>query len=237
MTRHRPGAFAEEVVLPANHAIAMPEGMDFEAAAGFRSAFATAYHGLVQAGRLAAGETALIHGAAGGMGHAAIQVAKRLGATVIATAADAEKRAALVGLADHVLDYREDLAANVKSLTEDRGVDVVFDPVGGAVLEDSMRCLNWGARLVIVGFTTGRPSTIKTNHLLIKGASAIGIRVGEFGRHNPETYEENLRVLLDWAERGEIKTHISHRFKLDQVAEAFAAIAAREVVGKVVLTR
>ena len=100
-----------------------------------------------------------------------------------------------------------------------------------------MRCLNWGARLVIVGFTTGRPSTIKTNHLLIKGASAIGIRVGEFGRHNPETYEENLRVLLDWAERGEIKTHISHRFKLDQVAEAFAAIAAREVVGKVVLTR
>lgn len=209
-----------------------------EAAAGFRSAFITAYHGLVQGGRLQAGETALIHGAGGGMGHAAIQVAKRLGAHVIATASGDQKHAVLKTLgADHAIDYRDGFRDKVKELTEGRGVDVIFDPVGGDAFDESMRCLAWGARIVVVGFTAGRPALAKTNHILIKGASVTGIRAGEFGRRNPEAAARNLESLLTWAAAGDIQTHISHRFPLERVGDAFQAIAERIVIGKAVLSR
>jgi len=238
MAGHRPGAFAEETCVPVARLIPIPDGMDMAEAAGFRSAFITAYHGLVQGGRLQAGETALIHGAAGGMGHAAVQVAKRLGANVVATASGDDKLRTIRSLgADHAIQYKDGFRDAVKELTGGRGVDVIFDPVGGDVFDESMRCLSWGARVVIVGFTAGRPALAKTNHILIKGASVTGIRAGEFGRRNPETAAQNLKTLLSWAAAGDIRTHISHRFPLEGIEDAFRAIAERKVIGKAVLTR
>jgi NADPH2:quinone reductase len=238
MAGHRPGAFAEETCVPVGRLIPIADGMNMAEAAGFRSAFITAYHGLLQGGRLQMGETALIHGAAGGMGHAAVQVAKRLGATVVATASGEEKLRALRSLgADHAIEYDDGFRDAVKDLTGGRGADVIFDPIGGNVFDESMRCLNWGARIVIVGFTAGRPALAKTNHILIKGASVTGIRAGEFGRRNPDAAAQNLETLLSWAAAGDIRTHISHRFPLDGIADAFHAIADRKVIGKAVLTR
>jgi NADPH2:quinone reductase len=238
MAGHRPGAFAEETCVPVGRLIPIADGMNMAEAAGFRSAFITAYHGLLQGGRLQMGETALIHGAAGGMGHAAVQIAKRLGATVLATASGEEKLRALRSLgADHAIEYDDGFRDAVKDLTGGRGADVIFDPIGGNVFDESMRCLNWGARIVIVGFTAGRPALAKTNHILIKGASVTGIRAGEFGRRNPDAAAQNLETLLSWAAAGDIRTHISHRFPLDGIADAFHAIADRKVIGKAVLTR
>jgi NADPH2:quinone reductase len=238
MAGHRPGAFAEETCVPVERLIPIADGMDMAEAAGFRSAFITAYHGLIQGGRLQMGETALIHGAAGGMGHAAVQVAKRLGATVVATASGEEKLRAIRSLgADHAIEYKDGFRDAVKELTGGRGADVIFDPVGGDVFDESMRCLNWGARVVIVGFTAGRPALAKTNHILIKGASVTGIRAGEFGRRNPEAAAQNLETLLSWAAAGDIRTHISHRFPLYGIGDAFRAITDRRVIGKAVLAR
>jgi NADPH2:quinone reductase len=238
MAGHRPGAFAEETCVPVERLIPIADGMDMAEAAGFRSAFITAYHGLIQGGRLQMGETALIHGAAGGMGHAAVQVAKRLGATVVATASGEEKLRAIRSLgADHAIEYKDGFRDAVKELTDGQGADVIFDPVGGDVFDESMRCLNWGARVVIVGFTAGRPALAKTNHILIKGASVTGIRAGEFGRRNPEAAAQNLETLLSWAAAGDIRTHISHRFPLYGIGDAFRAITDRRVIGKAVLAR
>ena len=238
ITSHRPGAFAETVVAPRANVIPIPGSMPFEEAAGFRAGFATAYHGLVQAGRLQSGETALIHGAAGGMGLAAMQIAKQLGATVIATAGSDAKLAVVGSLgADHLINYRDGFRDRVKELTDGRGADVVFDPVGGDVFDESMRCINVGARLVVVGFTAGRAAEVKTNHLLIKCASVTGIRAGAMSRRNPTTAKENLDTLLKWAADGRIRTHISHRFPFDQVRDAMRVIADREVIGKAILVR
>jgi NADPH2:quinone reductase len=236
MTSHRPGAFAELVVAPTANVIVMPDTMPFEEAAGFRAAFATAYHGLVQGGRLQAGETVLIHGAAGGMGLAAVQVAKELGATVVATAGDDGKLVTVKECgADHVINYQKGFREQVKSFTDGRGVDVVFDPVGGDIFDESMRCIDMGARLVVVGFTAGRAAQVRTNHLLIKCASVVGIRAGSNARRNPEIARGNLDVLLGWAADGRIRTHISHRFPFESVTEAMRVIAKREVVGKAIL--
>lgn len=233
----RPGAFAETVTVPQRAIVRMPRSFDWEQGACFRSAFATAYHGLVQGGRLAAGEVALIHGATGGMGLAAVQVAKALGATVIATGGSEAKLEVVRHYgADHTVSYAQ---PRFREAVRDvaGGVDVVFDPVGGDVFDESMRCLNWGARLVIVGFTSGRAAEARTNHVLIKGASIVGVRAGEFSRRNPETGRKNLETVVSWAETGRIRSHISHRFPLEAVADAMEAITNREVIGRAVLHR
>ncbi len=238
MTSHRPGAFAERVVAPPSNVIHMPDTMSFEEASGFRAAFATAYHGLVQGGRLQAGETVLIHGAAGGMGLAAVQVAKQLGASVIATAGSESKLETVRKCgADHVINYTDGFRDPVKQLTGGKGVDVVFDPVGGDIFDESMRCIDMGARLIVVGFAAGRAAQVRTNHLLIKCASVVGIRAGSNARRNPEVARSNMDVLLGWAADGRIKTHISHLFPFHQVKDAMRVIADREVVGKAVLFR
>lgn len=237
MVGMRPGAFAETVCVPTDKVLPMPDKLTMEQGACFRSAFNTAYHGLVQGGRLQAGEVVLIHGAAGGMGLAAVQVAKRLGATVVATARNLDRLAPAKALgADHLISYGSgSFRDQVKAATG--GVDVVFDPVGGDVFDESMRCLNWGARLVIVGFTAGRPALAKTNHVLIKGASVVGIRAGEFARRNPAAGRRNIETLLEWAADGSLKSHISHRFDLAEVSAAMYAIDRREVIGRAVLRR
>ena len=238
MTSHRPGAFAQTVVARRANVYPTPPSMPFAEAAGFRAAFATAYHGLVQGGRVQTGETVLVHGAAGGMGLAAVQVAKQLGATVVATAGS-DERLSVVGRygADHLINYGGGFRDRVKEVTDGRGADVVFDPVGGDVFDESMRCINMGARLVVVGFAGGRAAQARTNHLLIKCASVTGIRAGAMSRRDPATAKANMDTLLRWASEGRIRTHISHRFPFDRVTDALRAIAAREVIGKAVLVR
>ena len=210
--------------------------MSIEEAGVFRGAYATAYHALLQRGRMAAGEWVLIHGAAGGIGIAAIQIAKLFGAKVIATASTEAKRAAcLEEGADHAIDYREGFVDKVKALTGGKGVDIVYDPIGDKVAEESLRCLAWGGRLLILGFLGGGPTNIKSNYLLIKGIDAVGVRIGGLNEANPAMAMANFKALTKLAGEGKLKPRISHRYRLDQAAEALHAVINREVIGKAVL--
>ena len=236
LSRHSPGAFAQIANTRASACDPVPIGMGVEEAAVFRGAYSTAYHALIQKGRLKAGEWVLIHGAAGGIGIAAIQVAKLFGAHVIATASTEEKRAVCLAQgADHAIDYREGFRDKVKDLTGGKGADIVYDPIGAAVFDESTRCLNWGARLLILGFLGGPPALAKTNHLLIKGAEAIGVRIGGLNEFQPEAYAQVMREIIRLGSEGKLKPYISHRFPLEQAADAIQAIIGRKVIGKAVL--
>ena len=236
MSRHRLGAFAERAVVPESACESVPAGLSLEQAGVFRAAHATAYHALLQRGRLASGEWVLIHGAAGGIGIAAIQVAKLMGARVIATAGTEAKRAAcLEEGADHAIPYAGGFLDAVKALNGGRGVDIVYDPIGAGVTEDSLRCLAWGGRLLILGFLGGGPANIRSNYLLIKGIEAIGVRIGGLQEANPALAEANARDLARLAGEGKLRPRISHRFPLERAADALRAVMAREVIGKAVL--
>lgn len=238
MTAHRPGGFAEIVTLAADKAYPIPDNMSFADGASFRSAYHTAWHALVQRGNLQPGETLLVQGAAGGVGMAAVHVGNLLGATVIGTVGSDEKLSAVKSEgADHVLNYSQGFRDQVKELTDGKGADVVLDPIGGAVFDESMRCINWGARLLIVGFAGGRAAAAKTNHLLIKGASAVGLRAGEIGRRNPAIVAQNMKDLMSHVAAGRLKPHISHRHSFEDFAAAMQVILDRQVVGKVVMEK
>ncbi len=236
MSRHTLGAFAELGNTKAELCDLVPDGMNLDAAGVFRSAYTTAYHALLQRGRLKAGEWVLVHGAAGGIGIAAIQVAKLFGARVIATASTEEKRAACVEEgADHAIGYAGGFLDQVKDLTGGRGVDVVYDPIGAKVTDESLRCLAWGGRLLILGFLGGGPTNIRSNYLLIKGIDAIGVRIGGLNEAAPELAIANMRALTKLAAEGKLKPRISHRLPLDRAAEALQAVIDRTVIGKAVL--
>jgi NADPH2:quinone reductase len=236
MSRHAPGSFAEIGNSKVAHCDPIPAAMSFEDAAVFRSAYHTAYHALLQRGRMQDGDWVLIHGAAGGIGIAAIQVAKLFGARVVATASTEEKRRiCILEGADHAIDYRNGFKDAVKEITGGRGVDVVYDPIGAHVFEESMRCIAWGARLLILGFLGGEPALARTNHLLIKGAEAVGVRLGGLTDFQPQLAAANMEMLLDLAAAGKLKPHISHRFPLARAADAIQAIIDRKVIGKAVL--
>ncbi len=236
MSRHRLGAFAERANAPEDACDPVPEGLSLEQAGVFRAAHATAYHALLQRGRLAAGETVLVHGAAGGIGIAAIQVAKLFGATVIATAStEAKRTACLEEGADHAIDTRGGFLDQVKALTGGRGVDIVYDPIGAGVTEELLRCLAWAGRLLILGFLGGGPATIRSNYLLIKGIDAVGVRIGGLAEANPALAAANAQALAGLAAAGKLRPRISHRFPLDQAAAALQAVIDRAVIGKAVL--
>jgi NADPH:quinone reductase len=237
MSRHRLGAFAQLGNARAEDCDPVPAAMSIEEAAVFRGAYMTAYHALLQRGRMKAGDWVLINGAAGGIGIAAIQVAKLYGATVIATASTDEKRAAcLEEGADYAIDYRAGLRDKVKELTGAHdGVDIVYDPIGAEVFDESLRCLAWGGRILVLGFLGGGPSTPRTNYLLIKGLEVIGVRLGGVTEHHPEIGRENMRVLVGLAAEGKLKPRISHRFPLERAADAIQAVVDRKVIGKAVL--
>lgn len=236
MSRHGTGAFAEIANAKVGACELVPAGMNLEEAGVYLSGFGTAYHALLQRGRMRAGDWVLVHGAAGGIGIAAIQLAKLHGARVIATASTEEKRAAcLAEGADHALDYRGGFVDAVKQITGGHGADIAYDPIGAAVSEESLRCLAWGGRLLILGFLGGGPATIKSNYLLIKGIDAVGIYMGGFQRYQPDLYEANIRALLDLAAAGKLRTRISHRFPLERAADALQAVIDRKVIGKAVL--
>src|SRR5471032_1725995 len=235
----RPGAFAEYVKVGAkDHLMRLPAGWSDGEGAGFRVAAQTAYHSLVHRAALKKGEVLLVHGASGGVGLAAVQLGKHLGATVIATGGD-DVRLAIVKAsgADHVVNYRtSDFVTEVKALTGGKGADAIYDPVGGEVLEKSMRAAAYGARLLVVGFTSGGPSKIMSNHVLIKGLSILGIRAGEtILRLSPELGRDYVEELPRLAALGVMRPHISHRFPMERAADAFRALVDRQVVGKAVI--
>ncbi len=236
MSRHTLGACAELGNAKAALCDLIPDAMSFESAGVFRGAYATAYHALLQRGRLAAGEWVLVHGAAGGIGIAAIQVAKLFGAKVIATASGETKRnACLEEGADHAIEYNGGFTDKVKEITGGRGVDIVYDPIGANVAEESLRCLAWGGRLLILGFLGGGPTNIRSNYLLIKGIDAIGVRIGGLNEANPALAIANMKDLTRLAGEGKLKPRISHSFRLDQAREALQAVIDRAVIGKAVL--
>ncbi|MGH7044736.1 MAG: NADPH:quinone oxidoreductase family protein, partial [Acetobacteraceae bacterium] len=237
MVRQRLGAFAELANVAESACQKVPAGLSVEAAGVFLSGFATPYHALLQRARLAAGEWVLVHGAAGGIGIGAIQVARLTGARVIATASTEAKRAAcLEEGADHALDYRTGFVDAVKAITGGRGVDIVYDPIGADVTEQSLRCLGYRGRLVILGFLGGAPAQIRSNYLLIKAIDAIGIYMGAFQQNEPERAEANIGEMLALAAEGKLRPRISHNFPLERAAEAMQAVIDRKVIGKAVLT-
>ena len=236
MTRLRLGAFAERANLPAANCDKVPAGMSLEEAAVFRSATMTAYHALLQRGRLKAGDRVLIHGAAGGIGIPAIQLAKLYGAEVIATASSEEKRAiCLEEGADYAIAYEGGFRDRVMELTQGRGVDIIYDPVNGPSFEESLRCLAWCGRILILGFLGGAPAQARTNYLLIKGIEAIGVRIGGLLEAAPELAEQNTRTLLGLAAEGKLKPCLWRTLPLAEAAAAVQALIDRQVVGKAVL--
>ena len=235
MSRHTLGACAELGNAKAALCDHIPTGMSMEQAGVFRGAYTTAYHALLQRGRMREGEWVLVHGAAGGIGIAAIQVAKLFGAKVIATASSETKRAAcLEEGADHAIDYAGGFLDQVKALSGG-GVDIVYDPIGAGVTEESLRALAWGGRLLVLGFLGGGPANIRSNYLLIKGIDVIGVRIGGLNESAPELAIANMRALTSLAATGALRPRISHRLPLERAAEALQAVIDRKVIGKAVL--
>jgi NADPH2:quinone reductase len=235
VSRGRLGAFAQLCNAREGDCDPVPAGLSLEQAAIFRNAYMTAYHALLQRGRLQEGDRVLIHGAAGGIGIPAIQLAKHFGATVIATASTDEKRAVcLEEGADHAIDY-PGFRDRVMELTGGYGVDIIYDPVNGPSFEESLRCLAWGGRILILGFLGGAPAVARSNYLLIKGIEAIGVRLGGVYEQRPELGVAANRALLDLAAAGKIKPRIWRSLPLAQAGEAIQALIDRRVIGKAVL--
>jgi NADPH2:quinone reductase len=232
----RHGGYADEAVVSPAQLTPLPSNFDYAEGATFLAAHGTAYHALIDRGQVRAGEVLLVHGAGGGVGLAAVEIGKMLGATVIAAASSEAKLAvAKEKGADHLLLYaREPFRDAVKRITEGRGADVVFDPVGGDILENSLRCIAWGARVLVIGFTGGI-GLARTNLLLIKGASVLGVRAGEAARRNPTLGEVRIKNLMQWAEAGKIRPHISHRLLLENYAQAMRLLIDRKAIGRVAL--
>ena len=232
---NRIGAFSEFAVVPAAALRKKPEAISFAAAASYGAAYLTAYVALVRRGNLQPGETLLVHGASGGVGLAAVDVGRLLGANVIATSASEAKRRILTEYgADHVLPdsgFRE----RVKELTGGRGADVIYDPVGGDVFDESVRCIAFGGRLLIIGFTSGRIPSVNVNMPLIKGFSVVGVRAGEYGRQFPDRGRENMAEIWKWAEEGKVRPRIHAEVPLTDWRRAFEMMRSREVVGKVAI--
>jgi NADPH2:quinone reductase len=232
------GAFAEEIAVDAARLLPIPHGMDFATAAAFGLTYATSDHALRDRGELKAGETLLVLGAAGGVGIAAIEIGKALGAKVIACASSPDKLAVCRAHgADATIDYAtEDLREAIKARTGGNGPDVVYDPVGGPYTEPALRSIAWRGRLLVVGFAAGEIPRIPLNLTLLKGCSIVGVYWGEFSRREAQRFAESMRQLARWFADGKLKPHISATFPLDRAAEALTLMAERKVKGKVVLT-
>ena len=231
------GAFAEEVKTEAARLLPIPDGMDFNSAAAFVLTYGTSDHALRDRGALRAGETLLVLGAAGGVGLAAIEIGKALGARVIACASSDEKLAVCREHgADATINYAaEDLRERIKSLTEGRGVDVIYDSVGGAYSEPAFRSIAWRGRLLVVGFAAGEIPKLPLNLALLKGASVVGVFWGDFARREPKAFAGSIAQLGLWFREGKLRPHVSKIYPLEKAADALRLMAARQVKGKVVL--
>jgi NADPH2:quinone reductase len=231
------GGFAEEAIVDASKLIPMPDSVDFVTAASFTLVYATAYYALKDRAQLKPGETLLVLGASGGVGLAAVEIGKVMGARVIAAASSDEKLAVCKQHgADETINYStEDLRERIKALTGGNGVDVIFDPVGGNYSEPALRSIAWNGRFLVIGFAAGDIPRIPLNLTLLKGCSIVGVFWGSFTEREPRHNQENLSELLRWLTEGKLKPHISATYPLEQAPEALNAMMKRNVKGKVVL--
>jgi NADPH2:quinone reductase len=231
------GAFAEEVKIDERRLLPIPRGMDDPTAASFTLTYGTSDHALSDRGALGAGETLLVLGAAGGVGLAAIEIGKALGARVIACASSDDKLAICRQHgADHGINYdREDLRERIKELTGGVGADVIYDAVGGRYTEPALRSIAWRGRLLVVGFAAGDIPRIPLNLTLLKGCAIVGVFWGDFTRREPAAFAARMRQLDAWYQEKRLKPHVSDTLPLEQAAEALARMAARQVTGKLVL--
>lgn len=231
------GGLAEQVVVPADRVVPLPDTMPYEVAAGFLIAYGTAHVALDRRARLLPGETVLVHGAAGGVGLAAVEVAKAMGAQVIATASTPEKRTlAREHGADHTLPYREeDFRQRMNEITQGRGVDVVFDPVGGPVFEPSLRCLAWEGRLLVIGFASGSIPAVPAGLVLVKNISILGLYWGSYVEQAPQVLADSLEHLFRWYSEGRLRPHVSAIYPLEKAREALQALQRRQAMGRIVV--
>lgn len=231
------GAFSQQVVAPVSNLMPMPPGMDFDLAAAITLTYGTSHHAVKDRAQLKAGETMLVLGAAGGVGLAAVEIGKALGARVIAAASSDEKLAVCQAHgADVLINYsREDLREAIKAATDGKGPDVIYDPVGGDYTEAAFRSIGWRGRYLVVGFANGEIPKLPLNLMLLKGASVMGVFWGEFAKREPKANLMAMRELLGWLAEGKIKPHISGRYALEDTAQALNDMAARKVTGKVVI--
>lgn len=231
------GAFAEQALVPQDKLIPMPEGMPYEIAGSFLMTYGTCYHALHDRAQLQAGETVLVLGAAGGIGIAAIELAKAAGARVIAAASSGAKLAVCRQHgADETIDYQhEDLRERIKALTGGRGVDVVCDPVGGRFSEAALRSMAWRGRFLVVGFADGEIPRIPLNLVLLKGCAIVGVFWGDFVQREPQACAADLAALVQLYRSGAIRPLVSGRHTLEQTGDALAALMQRKVSGKLVI--
>jgi len=232
------GSFAEQVICDASAVVAMPEGLDFVTASSFVMAYGTSYHALVGRGNLQKGETLLVLGASGGVGLAAVEIGKQLGATVIAAASTPEKLAVCADHgADELINYSsEDLRARLKEITKGKGVDVVYDPVGGDLAEAALRSCGWRGRFLVVGFAAGAIPKAPLNIPLLKGSAIVGVFLGDYVNREPDNYQRDLQQLFEWLMAGKLKPLIAGEYPLERGGEAIRALMARKISGKVVVT-
>lgn len=233
----RLGAFAEFVVAPAAALSPKPGRLSFAEAAAYPATYLTAYVALVRRARLEPGEWVLVHGAAGGVGLAAVDLAKALGARVIAASASDEKLGAIRALydIDETVNVTKGFRERVKAITGGRGADVIYDPVGGDVFDESTRCIAFDGRLLVIGFTSGRIPTVSVNMPLIKGFSVLGVRAGEYGRQFPDRGRENTAAVAELVASGRVRPHVHAELPLHRWREAFALLSERRVIGKAVI--
>jgi NADPH2:quinone reductase len=231
------GGMAEQVVANATSVRKIPDNMDFKTAAGFAMVYTTSYHALKQRAQIKPGETLLVLGASGGVGMAAVELGKLMGARVIAAASSDEKLEFVAQAEpDDLLNYGDgELKEKVKALTDDKGADVIYDPVGGDLFDQATRCINWNGRILVVGFTSGRIPEYKANLALLKGASMVGVFLGRFRKEEPEEYEKNFEELLEFYRQGKLKPIITQSFAMQDWVAAFNVFSERKVMGKVVL--
>ena len=227
----------EKIVTKAKNAVPIPDGVSDEVAAGIPITYGTALHGLKDRANLQAGETVAILGAAGGAGLAAVEIAKLMGARIIAAASSGDKLAfAREHGADEAINYEtEDLKTRLKQLAAPKGIDVLYDPVGGAYAEPSLRAMAWGGRYLVLGFASGTIPKIPLNLVMLKGCAIIGVFWTAFVERYPEKHRANMIELLDWCRQGLISPHIHASFALIETAKALALIEGRKVTGKVIV--
>lgn len=232
------GSFAEQVVVAGTNALPIPPSMDFETAAAFSMTYGTSMHALTQRANLQPGESLLVLGASGGVGLAAVEIGKAMGARVIAAASSAEKlEVAKNAGADELINYSEvSLKERLKELTGGQGVDVIYDPVGGKLFEEAFRSIAWNGRMLVVGFAAGGDiPALPANLPLLKGAALIGVFWGAFAQRQPQDNAANFRQLFAWHAEGKLKPLVSQRFALEEAGQAIATLGQRKAVGKLVV--
>ncbi|CAM2150881.1 NADPH:quinone oxidoreductase family protein [Paraburkholderia tropica] len=231
------GGFAQQAIAEAAACVPLPEGADFATAAAFTLAYGTSHHAVVDRAALRAGETMLVLGAAGGVGLAAVEIGKALGARVIAAASSEEKLEVCRRFgADATINYTtEDLRERIKALTDGKGPDVIYDPVGGEYAEPAFRSIGWRGRYLVVGFANGEIPKLPLNLALLKGASLVGVFWGDYARREPKNNAAAFAEMVGWIGEGKLKPYVSKRYTLDETAQALKDMASRKVTGKIVI--